>query len=211
MEEKYLKYLKIKTPKNYSNGLKTLGIRVNFNFFDKNIDEIDFFLKTIDSNFKFEKNEKTHLKSFVQFLSLDTNEYIVFNRKENEKTSKKTEKTAINFTKEYYIKKGYSVISVETKNLGWDLEVRKNGEISFLEVKGLNKNFNSIYLSKNEYEKLKKHKEYKICIVYNCGSSLRNRKIIILSLNKYNKLMCENDNEHILTEVLSAIVSKPKL
>lgn len=209
MEEQFLNYLKISSKINYVNGLKAFSNRVNFSFFDKDIIEIDFFLKTITDTFHFEKNEKTYLKHYIKFLSLDTSEYSIFERKKNENKRKKTEKYAITYTTDYYKKNGYSVKSVEKQNLGWDLEITKNKETFFIEVKGIVKNFRSVFLSQNEYSKFKSKKNYKICIISNCSSTVKNRKISILRLNENNTLVCENNNEHILKEVISAAISIP--
>ena len=149
----------------------------------------------MDKNTRFEKNEKTYLKRFVEFKNLDPNNYNVFDRKNNEKKAKRSEKRAIDDIKAFYEKKGYKVESVESKNCGWDLETTIGNIKLLLEVKGLNGKFYSINLSENEYNKLQENQEnYRICIVSNCNSSAKNRHIKILKFEN-NEFFDENDKE----------------
>ena len=164
-------------------------------FFEQSTSDIDTFLNTMDKNTRFEKNEKTYLKRFVEFKNLDPNNYNVFDRKNNEKKAKRSEKQAIDDIKAFYEKKGYKVESVESKNCGWDLEATIGNIKLLLEVKGLNGKFYSINLSENEYNKLQENQEnYRICIVSNCNSSAKNRHIKILKFEN-NEFFDENDKE----------------
>ena len=164
-------------------------------FFEQSTSDIDTFLNTMDKNTRFEKNEKTYLKRFVEFKNLDPNNYNVFDRKNNEKKAKRSEKQAIDDIKAFYEKKGYKVESVELKNCGWDLETTIGNIKLLLEVKGLNGKFYSINLSENEYNKLQENQEnYRICIVSNCNSSAKNRHIKILKFEN-NEFFDENDKE----------------
>lgn len=164
-------------------------------FFEQSTSDIDTFLNSMDKNTRFEKNEKTYLKRFVEFKNLDPNNYNVFDRKNNEKKAKRSEKRAIDDIKAFYEKKGYKVESVELKNCGWDLETTIGNIKLLLEVKGLNGKFYSINLSENEYNKLKeKEEKYRICIVSNCNSSAKNRHIKILKFEN-NEFFDENDKE----------------
>ena len=164
-------------------------------FFEQSTSDIDTFLNTMDKNTRFEKNEKTYLKRFVEFKNLDPNNYNVFDRKNNEKKAKRSEKRAIDDIKAFYEKKGYKVESVESKNCGWDLETTIGNIKLLLEVKGLNGKFYSINLSENEYNKLQENQEnYRICIVSNCNSSAKNRHIKILKFEN-NEFFDENDKE----------------
>ena len=115
-------------------------------FFEQSTSDIDTFLNSMDKNTRFEKNEKTYLKRFVEFKNLDPNNYNVFDRKNNEKKAKRSEKQAIDDIKAFYEKKGYKVESVESKNCGWDLETTIGNIKLLLEVKGLNGKFYSINL-----------------------------------------------------------------
>lgn len=164
-------------------------------FFEQSTSDIDTFLNTMDKNTRFEKNEKTYLKRFVEFKNLDPNNYNVFDRKNNEKKAKRSEKRAIDDIKAFYEKKGYKVESVESKNCGWDLEATIGNIKLLLEVKGLNGKFYSINLSENEYNKSQENQEkYRICIVSNCNSSAKNRHIKILKFEN-NEFFDENDKE----------------
>ena len=164
-------------------------------FFEQSTSDIDTFLNTMDKNTRFEKNEKTYLKRFVEFKNLDPNNYNVFDRKNNEKKAKRSEKQAIDDIKAFYEKKGYKVESVESKNCGWDLEATIGNIKLLLEVKGLNGKFYSINLSENESNKLQENQEkYRICIVSNCNSSAKNRHIKILKFEN-NEFFDENDKE----------------
>ena len=164
-------------------------------FFEQSTSDIDTFLNSMDKNTRFEKNEKTYLKRFVEFKNLDPNNYNVFDRKNNEKKAKRSEKRAIDDIKAFYEKKGYKVESVESKNCGWDLEATIGNIKLLLEVKGLNGKFYSINLSENEYNKLQENQEnYRICIVSNCNSSAKNRHIKILKFEN-NEFFDENDKE----------------
>ena len=164
-------------------------------FFEQSTSDIDTFLNSMDKNTRFEKNEKTYLKRFVEFKNLDPNNYNVFDRKNNEKKAKRSEKRAIDDIKAFYEKKGYKVESVESKNCGWDLEATIGNIKLLLEVKGLNGKFYSINLSENEYNKSQENQEnYRICIVSNCNSSAKNRHIKILKFEN-NEFFDENDKE----------------
>ena len=164
-------------------------------FFEQSTSDIDTFLNSMDKNTRFEKNEKTYLKRFVEFKNLDPNNYNVFDRKNNEKKAKRSEKQAIDDIKAFYEKKGYKVESVELKNCGWELETTIGNIKLLLEVKGLNGKFYSINLSENEYNKLQENQEnYRICIVSNCNSSAKNRHIKILKFEN-NEFFDENDKE----------------
>ena len=164
-------------------------------FFEQSTSDIDTFLNSMDKNTRFEKNEKTYLKRFVEFKNLDPNNYNVFDRKNNEKKAKRSEKRAIDDIKAFYEKKGYKVESVESKNCGWDLEATIGNIKLLLEVKGLNGKFYSINLSENEYNKLQENQEnYRICIVSNCNSSAKNRHIKILKFEN-NEFFDENNKE----------------
>ena len=133
---------------NYLNGINRYIERNKLSsFFEQSTSDIDTFLNSMDKNTRFEKNEKTYLKRFVEFKNLDPNNYNVFDRKNNEKKAKRSEKQAIDDIKAFYEKKGYKVESVELKNCGWDLETTIGNIKLLLEVKGLNGKFYSINLS----------------------------------------------------------------
>jgi hypothetical protein len=86
----------------------------------------------------------------------------------------KVEDAAIKRAKDYYKRRRYTVKSVESDNLGWDLEARRNGKVLLVEVKGLSGNAAVVEVTPNEYECMNKHKNtYRLCIVTNALSDSR--------------------------------------
>lgn len=79
----------------------------------------------------------------------------------------KVEKAAVGVVRRHYRKLGYAVDSVETDNVGWDLEARFGGRVRFrIEVKGLSGSEPSVGLTPNEYKKFrKKADDYRLAIV----------------------------------------------
>ncbi|MGG4676307.1 MULTISPECIES: protein NO VEIN domain-containing protein [Providencia] len=89
----------------------------------------------------------------------------------NPELRRKTEKSAVARTTEYYEKQGYSIKSVERDNVGWDLEAYKSDELLRIEVKGLFGLGKQIQLTPNEYRHfLKNESDYRLCIVNNALS-----------------------------------------
>ena len=80
----------------------------------------------------------------------------------------KIEKAAIDYVTATYKSKGYSVVSVEEENKGWDLEATKGKEVLKIEVKGRYFADVTALLSVNEFTKMKENKRsYRLCIVTN--------------------------------------------
>ncbi|MDX9805907.1 MAG: DUF3883 domain-containing protein [bacterium] len=80
----------------------------------------------------------------------------------------KIEKSAISEIRNYFMKLGYSVESVEKDNVGWDLEASIGKITLLLEVKGLSQAEINIQLTPNEYSKMKRNRvQYRICVVTN--------------------------------------------
>jgi uncharacterized protein DUF3883 len=89
-------------------------------------------------------------------------------RQPNLEKRDEVEKAAIKLVTEHYERKNYSVISVETENLGWDLEAKYNETTLLLEVKGLSGIDIIAELTPNEYKKMNLEKNkysYRLCIV----------------------------------------------
>lgn len=82
------------------------------------------------------------------------------------KHNAEVERAAVNKVWEYYEGLGYSVISVEKDNVGWDIEATQ-GKIKLeIEVKGLSGKEPNIQLSPNEYTAFKEYKSnYRLAIV----------------------------------------------
>lgn len=78
------------------------------------------------------------------------------------------ERKAIATTTEYYSKLGYEVDSVESDNVGWDLNAIHGKRQLKLEVKGLSGMQLRVELTPNEYDKMKAHHgSYRVCVVTN--------------------------------------------
>lgn len=213
MEKQYKTWLEQKfsknstSPYNYIQGLiKFLNKHNIDNAFAISDIDLTEFLYALDSNYRFEKNEKTHLKTFVEFREFDINQFHIFDRKSNEKKTKKTERIAIDEVTKHFLKKNFKIENFEKSNLGWDLEASKDDETLLLEVKGIAKNFNSIFLSENEYKKMIENKEtYRICIVSNCSLASSKRKIRIIKFSDNG--FCDDGNIKLrLNEKLSAVL-----
>ena len=178
-----------KFAKSYINGIKNFADRKNIkNFFEIEPILLNDLLNDFDDNTVFASNDKSHLKRFVEFKELDPNQYHVFNKKENEKKSKKTENTAVKDIIKHFTDQDFKVKRVEKDNCGWDLEATKLNETLLLEVKGLSGKFYTVNLSENEYQKLKRldkkeQKNYRVCVVTNCLSEKSKRDMIFLTYN----------------------------
>jgi Protein NO VEIN, C-terminal len=96
------------------------------------------------------------------------------------------EKAAVRIvTKHYERRLGYQVSSVESSDLGWDLEAVSGSSKHCLEVKGLSGNEVSVGFTPNEYKALKeKWAQFRICIVNKALT--KNWKLRIFSSSKEN-------------------------
>ncbi len=95
---------------------------------------------------------------------------------------KKVEWVAIKRTREYFENLGYICRSVESENLGWDLEFTKGNVKLFVEVKGLSQSYISVLLSINEYEKMRDNRDsYRLAVVTNCLDPNREPTINVFS------------------------------
>jgi hypothetical protein len=78
----------------------------------------------------------------------------------------KVEKSAINAVRKYYENNFYTVESVESDNVGWDLEATSGKVKLKIEVKGLSGKTSSVQLTPNEYSAFeKKSTSYRLAIV----------------------------------------------
>lgn len=129
-------------------------------------------------------------------------------KKVNTQRKQKVEQNAIEYVKQYYKELGYSVHSVESENVGWDLEVTKNKNILYIEVKGLSKDKINVGLTPNEYKNMKENKNnYRLSIVTN---ALDLDKITLNNfLYSSDKNVWENDKGEVLNinEIVSANVT----
>ena len=78
----------------------------------------------------------------------------------------KVEKKAIEITTNYYKKYGFTVVSKEKDNIGWDLEADNGDTLLKIEVKGLSGDSINIGLTPNEYAMMKKYSSsYRISVI----------------------------------------------
>jgi hypothetical protein len=124
-------------------------------------------------------------------------------RANNIETKKKVEKIAVGIVTNEFIERDFEVRSVESENLGWDLEaIHKKTELK-IEVKGLSGNSLSVEVSSNEYEKMYRYKDsYRLCVVINCLTNP-----ILYTFAYSNEKKCwlnEEGNELIIEEIISA-------
>lgn len=119
---------------------------------------------------------------------------------------KKVEEIAIRRTKEYYEKRGFSCKSVETDNLGWDLEFTYKNVKFLVEVKGLSQSHISVILSRNEYEKMRDNLNYyKLAVVTDCLNKSKTPPINIFSfIEEKNDWFDQNGNKLSINEIVSA-------
>lgn len=121
------------------------------------------------------------------------------------------EQAAISATVSHFTKEGYSVVSVEKDNRGWDLEAVKGRDRLLLEVKGHIGNVIQFELTPNEYSKLQAEiKYYRVCVVRNALDSLDvevyvpTRKTGALILVRENGTGCIGLNEKVAARAFEA-------
>lgn len=80
---------------------------------------------------------------------------------------KEVEQAAVDYVCKQYKELGYSVVSVESENKGWDLEAGRDGLRLLIEVKGLSGSELAVRLSPNEYQMMQKYSTegYRLCVV----------------------------------------------
>jgi hypothetical protein len=93
-----------------------------------------------------------------------------------------TARTAEEKAKEWFKQEGFEVKDVSKDNLGYDLEINKNYEVYFVEVKGC-KRQHDVVLTKNEWEVAKEKKEQYWLFIYVCDEDT-----VYIIKNPTNKL-----------------------
>jgi hypothetical protein len=123
-------------------------------------------------------------------------------------TNPEVEKIAVEFTKRFYQKKGYTVKSVENLNRGWDLEATKGERTLNIEVKGLSGDQCSVGLTPNEYRVFQSADDnYRLFVVTSCLNNIHNYFICnnvdgsMTFLDEKRRYKC------VANEVISAIVT----
>lgn len=116
---------------------------------------------------------------------------------------KKIENIAIREVTREYSERGFAVTSVESENLGWDLEaVYKKIKLK-IEVKGLAGQEVSVELTPNEFSKMNNNKDsYRLCVVTKC---LENPVLYVFSYSSERNEWISEDG-HILSidQIISA-------
>ena len=86
--------------------------------------------------------------------------------KPNHERNGQVEQAAVEAVTSHYKKQGYQVKSVESEKLGWDLEVTRNEDVLYVEVKGLSRLVVEFELTPNEYRRMKENSpRYRVCVV----------------------------------------------
>jgi hypothetical protein len=115
------------------------------------------------------------------------------------------EQAAILLTTRHFEALGYNVDSVETDNVGWDLDCvhRESGMQLKLEVKGLSGRNICVELTPHEYQMMRKNKQsYRICIATNC---MQTGILAVFAYNQSARAWTDgNDRSLVVEEIESA-------
>ena len=116
----------------------------------------------------------------------------------------KVEKAAIDCVTKHY--EGYSCMSVERDNKGWDLEISRGAVHLLVEVKGCSGDAAVVELTPNEYKAMcRKRHQYRLAIVTN---ALDKPRLSIVSFNGSDDTWRDQDNRRIrLTERTGARIT----
>jgi len=112
---------------------------------------------------------------FYSFIRFNNKKKTLFKRRlpifrqTDAEIRKKIENIAIREVTREYSERGFTVASVESKNLGWDLEaVYKKIKLK-IEIKGLSGQEVFVELTPNEFSKMNNNKDsYRLCVVTKC-------------------------------------------
>lgn len=122
--------------------------------------------------------------------------------------SPEVEEKAIEFARRFYEKGGYTVNSVESLNLGWDMEAIKKGRTLRIEVKGLSGEQCSVGLTPNEYRAFRsENDDYRLFVV---TSSMSDTPGYFICRKMDGRMIFEDGNKKytcVTNEVKSAIVA----
>jgi hypothetical protein len=196
---------------NYVNGIKSLNRKLRLTgsgIFDvEDIEELNSLSVKVENVIEWRKDEQSHFEAYKKFRLNAVN---FSNKRVGNKIFRQAdvhkrqlvEISAINVTDEYFTTHGYSVISVERDNVGWDLEASKEHETLFLEVKGLSGPTLAIELSPNEYRESINKINYRLCVV---TCTLSDPKLYIFQFDKeIKKWKTELDKVLAIEEVKGA-------
>ena len=118
-------------------------------------------------------------------------------KKAEAQEKKRVEKKAVKMVTKHYEELGYTVVSVEKDNIGWDLNAYNGDESLKLEVKGRSSDEVDVMITRNEYQNMKRYKKnYRLCVI---TSALTSPELSIFYWNgKLKKWVNEKDDSIIL-------------
>lgn len=212
---KYGKPLKPSSAKMYASGIKSINNRLGLlenDIYHKSNSELIELRDRINKSEN--KDRKSHFEALIKFREKYEK---VEKSKANSSVSRqhdvlkkqKVEQIAINIVKDYFSDLGYSVISREKDNLGWDLEAANDMQTLLIEVKGLSGKDIIFEFTPNEFSKSKEFSDrYVMSVVTN---SLEFP--VLHNFRFHNKDECWKDrfgNKLIVTKIVGARMSLKK-
>lgn len=134
-------------------------------------------------------SESTRFEDFisdqdVQDLSIDEKKQIFGGGFGNSETNRKVEQAAISCVIDNYKKRGWSVESVESKNLGFDLLSTKADIHEHVEVKGIQGNLVSFIITAGEVKQSQADEKF---VLYVVTSALSNPKTHRFTAKEFNE------------------------
>lgn len=149
----------------------------------------------------FKKEVLRHIKRYEKKKSIRYRPPI--SRQADAETRRKIESIAIREVTREYSERGFIVTSVESENLGWDLEAKYKKIKLKIEVKGLAGNKVSVELTPNEFLKMNNYKDsYRLCVVTEC---LENPVLYVFSYSsERNEWISEDDHILLIDQIISA-------
>lgn len=151
-------------------------------------------------------NKYMHIPSVKKYIErvLDYIEHYKETTADNEEKAKQTdaqekkrvEEKAVKMVIRHYKILGYTVVSVEKDNIGWDLNAYNDDESLKLEVKGRNSNQVDVIITRNEYHNMRKYKNnYRLCVV---TGALKSPELSIFYWNGKLKKWVDEEDESIM-------------
>jgi hypothetical protein len=116
---------------------------------------------------EFKKGVLRHIDRYEKKKSI--RHRLTVSRQTDVEAKKKIESIAIGEVSKEYTDRGFFVSSVETENVGWDLEAVYKKTILRIEVKGLSGSKVSVEITPNEFKNMNAFKDtYRLCVVTDC-------------------------------------------
>lgn len=120
-------------------------------------------------------------------------------RQTDAQEKKRVEKKAIELVTKHYKSLGYTIVSVEKDNIGWDLNAFNGEESLKLEVKGRGSDNVDVMITRNEYQNMNKYKDnYRLCVVTNV---LSKHELFIFKWNKRLKKWADEEDDSIVLDL----------